>query len=130
MSTNSLSRIIDAVPIIGIQCKVETQKMGNEFQVEYLMLNREKLIECMGDPKDISPLALFDLILSAINMHFDTQSVTTKDKLVLETILKDDHTKMFYSALDVVLDSETVDKLVEIKEIREKMEYPFDNLIL
>ena len=130
MSTHSTNGVINCVPIIGIQYEVETRNGGSELQVEYLALNPQLVTESLCDEEDISLTVLWDLIYSGINLFSSLQLRKPKDDLLLTTVANNDHAKMFFSALNVVLESEIVDKLIVIKDIKAKSEYRFDGLIM
>jgi hypothetical protein len=130
MNTNSPSGVINCVPIIGIQYEVETRNGGSELQVEYLALNPQLVTESLCDEEDISLTVLWDLIYSGINLFSSLQLRKPKDDLLLTTVANNDHAKMFFSALNVALESEIVDKLIVIKDIKAKSEYRFDGLIM
>jgi len=126
MNTNSPSGVINCVPIIGIQYEVESIDGGSEMQVEYLTLDPDMIIESLCDPEDITLTALWDLLFSGMNLHSSLQLQIPEDNLLFTSFVKNAHAKMFMSALNVTLDSEIVDKLVVIKDVKNKEEYPFD----
>ena len=130
MNTNSPSGVINCVPIIGIQYEVKTRDGGSELQVEYLALNPQLVTESLCDEEDLSLTVLWDLIYSGINLFSSLQLRKPKDDLLLTTVANNDHAKMFFSALNVALESEIVDKLIVIRDIKAKSEYRFDGLIM
>lgn len=126
MNSNSPSGVINCVPIIGIQYEVELINGGSELQVEYLTLDPDIIIESLCDPEDITLMALWDLLFSGMNLHSSLQLQIPEDNMLFTSFMKNDHAKMFMSALNVTLESEIVDKLVVIKDIKAKEEYPFN----
>ena len=129
MNSNSPSGVINAVPIIGIQYEVKLLNGDSELQVEYLTLDPDMIIESLCDPEDITLTALWDLLFFGVNLHSSLQLPKPKDNLLFSSVVKNDNAKMFISALNVTLDSDIVDKLVVIKDIKTKDEYPFDGEI-
>lgn len=130
MDTNSNLGFITSVPIIGIQHEVKGENGEIEVNVEYFTLYPDKFQESLDDVEDVSLLALLDVVNSGSLFLANLRSKLPNETHLLGSLVTDENAKTFLNAMSVALDSDALDKLVVLKNVTSRDEYPISQTIM
>lgn len=121
MEQNENSELITTVPIIGIQHKVMVENGEFELQIEYFALNPDKFKESFNDDEGFNLWALLDVINSGTSMLSELQS-TPGETHLLRSLFKNENSKSLHGAMSIVLDSDLVDAVINLKYTKSTQE--------